>query len=358
MPATQFPPFQQHPLLRGGHAQTLSGVYLPWPYAPYTARQHVVDLDDGDRLVLHDDPPQDGRPARGTCLVVHGLGGSHRSGYMRRVAAKLTAGGVCVFRMDLRGCGAGRYLAIRPAHCGRWADAAAALQFIARQQPGSPVVLVGFSLGGAIALNLAAELGSGACGNLVAVMAACPPIDLHAVRRHFTTPTGRLYDREFVRLLWPRLVRRQQQRPDMPRIDVSCPPRRLYAFDELVTAPQSGFASADDYYTQASTGPRLRDIRTPTLIVASEDDPIVPTEPLLRFPRSDAVDVVTTHHGGHLGYVGRAGCDPDRRWLDWRVVEWVHRNIAAATPTGIVPPPHRRETHQRPARSTQLRHER
>jgi predicted alpha/beta-fold hydrolase len=27
--------------------------------------------------------------------------------------------------------------------------------------------------------------------------------------------------------------------------------------------------------------------------------------------------------GGHLGFVGRAGVDADRRWMDWRVVDWV-----------------------------------
>ncbi len=30
-----------------------------------------------------------------------------------------------------------------------------------------------------------------------------------------------------------------------------------------------------------------------------------------------------TEHGGHLGFVGRRGVDADRRWMDWRVVDWV-----------------------------------
>jgi predicted alpha/beta-fold hydrolase len=27
--------------------------------------------------------------------------------------------------------------------------------------------------------------------------------------------------------------------------------------------------------------------------------------------------------GGHLGFIARRGDDPDRRWMDWRVVEWI-----------------------------------
>ncbi len=322
MPATPFPPFRPHPLLRGGHAQTLAGVYLPGLPTPYTARQHVVELADGDQLVLHDDLPHRWRDTAGSCLLIHGLGGSYESGYMRRIAAKLTARGLRTFRLDLRGFGAGRYRAIQPTHCGRWADAAAALDFIARQAPHSPTALIGFSLGGAISLNLAAALGSGASGNLKAIMAVCPPVDLHAVKRHFTTAAGRLYDRQFASLLWRQTLRRQRQRPDMRRIDTSLPPRRLRDFDQLVTAPLAGFASADDYYTQASPGPRLAAIRIPTLILAAADDPIVPLEPLVNAPLADAVEVVITPRGGHLGYVGRVGTDPDRRWMDWRVVDW------------------------------------
>jgi predicted alpha/beta-fold hydrolase len=161
------------------------------------------------------------------------------------------------------------------------------------------------------------------------------------VKRHFATPAGRFYDREFVHLLWQRTLRHQQRRADMPRIDVSRAPRRLRDFDELVTAPLSGFASADDYYTRTSPGPRLRDIRMPTLILAAKDDPIVPMRSLPSCPCSDAVQVVTTSHGGHLGYIARAGFDSDRRWMDWRIVEWVCWTVTRSDGQPAVPPPHR-----------------
>jgi predicted alpha/beta-fold hydrolase len=33
------------------------------------------------------------------------------------------------------------------------------------------------------------------------------------------------------------------------------------------------------------------------------------------------VRLLATDRGGHVGFIGKGGDDPDNRWLDWRVVE-------------------------------------
>ena len=105
--------FIPHPLLANGHLQTLAG--LTAPDRPEQALRRLVNLPDGDRLVLHDDQPADWQPSGRVALLVHGLCGSHRSGYLRRIALRLNAAGARTFRIDLRGCGAGVGLAhLRP----------------------------------------------------------------------------------------------------------------------------------------------------------------------------------------------------------------------------------------------------
>ncbi len=99
-------------------------------------------------MILHDDCPDEWQPRDRVALMIHGLAGCHESGYMQRIAHKLSTRGVRVFRMDLRGCGAGQELASLPYHSGRSEDAVAALEEIAEIAPDSPVTLVGFSLGG------------------------------------------------------------------------------------------------------------------------------------------------------------------------------------------------------------------
>lgn len=321
--AARFPHFRPHPLLRGGDLQTLAAVYLPTANHSYRAVQHHVTLDDGDRLVLHDDRPASWQSGDRVALLMHGLAGSHLSGYMVRGAAKLAARGVRVFRLDLRGCGAGFGLARWPYHSGRSEDAAAALQAIEHLCPGSPVSLVGFSLSGNIALKLCGELGETRCGGLSDCLAICPPIDLSACSERLAARRNRPYDRHFVRLLLAQLREKHARLADAPGRDYAHRPATLYEFDDTFTAPVCGFGAAQNYYRAASAAQFLTRVRIPTRIIAAADDPLIPAGVFRATQASSSVDVRVAAGGGHLGFVARKDEDPDRRWIDWRVVDWV-----------------------------------
>jgi uncharacterized protein len=329
MPSHSFPPFEPHPLVRGAHAQTLVGAYLPTRHRRYQATRRTVALADGDHLVLHDDCPPRWRPGDRSALLIHGLGGCHESGYMRRIAHKLNDRGVRAFRMDLRGCGAGAALARLPYHSGRSEDAAAALGAIAEWLPESPTTLVGFSLGANITLKLLGELEGSACGNLDRAMAVCPPIDLAACSKRISQSVNRFYDRYFLRHLLTQLRTRCQLVPDAPAGAFSRRPRSLWEFDNQFTAVVCGFGTADAYYRAASSGPLIERIKTPTLVLASRDDPLVPFEALAQAKAPPDVTVVLTQSGGHLGFIGRGGVDADPRWMDWRVVDWASQPAPA-----------------------------
>lgn len=326
--------FKPHPLFRGGHLQTFAGIYLPRRDAPYAATQHFVGLGErlispepdqsaGDQLVLHEDRPANWRPNDPTVLLIHGLAGCYRSTYMCRLAERMVESGKCVFRMDMRGCGAGHSVARTPTHCGSSGDVAAAVRFIADRYPESPTFVVGFSLGGALALRLLTEIGDEQLGNLQRVLAICPPLDLFAVEKRFNTPLGRPYDRFFVRLIWKQVLARWNRFPEIAPVEMPERPRRLRQIDEMIIAPAAGFKTADEYYAGTQVGPSLASIRQPATIIAAADDPIVPVESLHQYKRSDAVEPVVVEGGGHLGFIASANGDPDYRWLDWRILEWI-----------------------------------
>lgn len=311
------PPFRPHPLVRGGHLQTIVGSYLPSP-AAIQSTVHRVLLPDGDAIALHDDGDSSNRAV---VILVHGLGGSHQSGYMVRCSAKLRAAGFGVFRMDLRGCGAGLGLARRPLHAGRSEDLAAVIDHVRSQCPHSPIHVVGFSMGANIALKLAGELGE--LAEFSSLMAISPPIDLALCTQHIARGLSRVYDRRFVRSLMQHIRRRIALAPDALWRPLVPHPRRLIEFDSLFTAPLSGFADVHDYYARASSGTVLARIAVPTLIVAAASDPIVPVASFERASYSPTTQLVIAPCGGHLGFIGAGGIDADRRWLDWRVVEWI-----------------------------------
>ncbi len=324
-----FPSFIPHPLVRGGHAQTILGCYLPgMKWAPQS-KQHLVALPDGDRIVLHEDVPLGVQEPDRVVLLIHGLGGSHQSTYMQRTAAKLVEKGVRVFRMDLRGCGAGTALAKLPVHAGRSEDVGVVLAYLMEACADTPIFLVGFSMGGNLVLKLLGEMGRQRPANLAGAMAVAPPIDLIDCSRNMERGVNRLYNRSFLRSLLRAAAMRRERVPkefDPPLLPL---PQKLRDFDERFTAPLAGYASAEEYYHRASSRPLLQEIQVPTVVVAAADDPIVPVGPFESATYSQSTQLLIVPSGGHLGFFGVKGADPDRRWMDWRVVDWV---ISSAIP--------------------------
>jgi uncharacterized protein len=317
---TEFRPF---PLLAGGHLQTMAGLYLPSHDGFVETQQHLLELCDGDQMVLHENLPDTWMPGDPVVLFVHGLCGSHASPYVRRLGWKMYCNGIRVFRLDLRGSGAGLLLAKTGTHCGRHTDLLPALHKISQLAPHSPLSMVGYSLGAALALGVAAQFELNPIGTLRHVVAVCPPVDLFAVEKFLQRPVRRNYDQFFTRRLWQITVLRSRQVPGAPQVLHLPRPRRLREFDERVTAPLGGYLNATDYYERSSVAPRLSTIELPTLIVAAANDPIVPVGPLRNAKVGPQTEVVVTNSGGHLGYVGKRKGDPDRRWIDWRILEWL-----------------------------------
>jgi len=315
--------FQPHPLLANGHLQSIAGIRWPTKFAPYQAIQHPVPLADGDQLVLHEDAPPAAHENTPIVLLIHGLAGGFFSTYMRRMTEKLTTRGYRVFRLDLRGCGAGEAVAKSPTHCGRSSDVASALDYLAKLYPELPTSLVAFSMGGTLTMNLLAEAGEMRVGNLQRSFVICPPIDLTHTEQHFRTFWGRRYDQFFVRLIWEQVLRRWQHFPEIAPSQIPKRPKRLRDIDELIIVPTGGFASVEDYYQQSSPGPKLASIKQPLTLVFSEDDPVVPIEPLFDSVRNSSIETITTRHGGHLGFLAGRHDDPDFRWLDWRIIDWL-----------------------------------
>src|SRR5437667_408248 len=80
--------------LRNPHVQTVLGVFCKGKAFPHRTVRRRVRLSDGDQLVLHDTTPPAWRPGDPVAVLVHGLGGSHRSGGIVRLARLLLRPGV------------------------------------------------------------------------------------------------------------------------------------------------------------------------------------------------------------------------------------------------------------------------
>ncbi len=315
-------PFEPHPWLPTGHLQTVVANLFPGRRPKLVAEEHVVPLADGDRLSVFDSTPPGWSAGHPHVLMVHGLGGCARSSYVVRSASRLLSLGFRVVRMNLRGAGSGFGLARQTYHGGRSADLRAVAAWMNRKGPSSPLALVGFSLGGNLVLKLAAEASDEPLPGLDAVLAANPPIDLAASCRYIQRPEARLYDRNFVRLLRRMVLRHHAAFPDLGPVDLSRV-GSLLDFDEHYTAPRYGFEGADDYHRRSSAAPLLPRIGVPGLVVHATDDPFIPSEPFRSAVVPTQLSLELWRSGGHLGFVSRTRCGPDRRWLEARLTAWL-----------------------------------
>ena len=309
--------FRPLPFLSNPHVQTILGNLLSGVPRRLRSERRIVALPDGDRLALHETPSRE--VAAPIVLLVHGLGGCHRSPYMQRTAARLSALGWRVLRMDLRGAGAGMRLARRFYNAGCSQDLREVITSVVARFPGTPLAVVGFSLGGNIVLKCAGEMGEQTPSELRGVAAVAPPIDL--VRCSELIARYPLYDAFYVRHLTQQVAKHQRCFPDLPCVQF---PRRLLlrTFDDLYTSPRWGFKDSLDYYSQASSLPWIGSIRVPTFILTSRDDPFVAVEPFEQLAPAKTLEVNIANHGGHMGFLGFDGTT-GIRWSESRVIDWL-----------------------------------
>lgn len=330
------PAFVPHRWIRGGHLQTILSLRPP-RQRPLRPRLHWVPLDDGDVLALHDDAPPQWRPGDRSLVLVHGLCGCSQSPYMIRLTHRFLRLGVRVFRLEMRGCGVGRDRCVGITHAGRSGDCLAALGQVAALTQQGPIAAVGVSLGGNQMLLAAGRIGAGLDAapawlerwdRLVAVS---PPIDLARCSDNMQRPLLRGYNRYFIRHLMRRLPLRIRQSPELMRHCGKPWPRTLRQLDERITAPLSGFAGADDYYTRSSAIGVIDAINIPTLILTAQDDPIVPADCFTALAQRAAAHrplrLLIAPGGGHVGFLAR-GKDPF--WMDTVIEQWCAERKAPA----------------------------
>ncbi len=323
------PVFRPHPFVRGGHAQTLCPLMFRQKCPPYRATQHRVQLQDGDHIVLHDDCPEGWSVGDRAVLLIHGLAGCHMSGYMERLSHKLpTIIGARTFRMDLRTCGAGEGLATLPYHAGITEDVHDAIGAIERLCGNSPLAVVGFSMSGNLVLKMLGEAPEDVSPIVDRAMAVNPPVDLDEcswmVKRGFSRVYDRHWGKKLVQL-YKAVPPREGAESHRPAVGSRV--AGIREFDDVVTAKLHGFGTVENYYGSVSANQFASHIRVPTLVISSADDPMISRQAIEGADWSSFVKVHIAESGGHVGYVAGKTDDPDRRWIDWRVIDWVRAEV-------------------------------
>ncbi|MCK4934682.1 MAG: alpha/beta fold hydrolase [Simkaniaceae bacterium] len=319
------PNFKPFPLLTGCHFQTIIASLLLFNIKPKSKTEYV-EVSCGDRLAMEVYVPKTWKETDVTVVMIHGYSGSHRSPYLIRMTKKLAKLGIRAISLNMRGCGSGKGHAKKLYHGGLSEDVLSALRVIKQKTPHSPIVLLGFSIGGNIILKLAGELESHANKLVSRVIAVNPPMDLHDSVKRLSLKCSRFYHRMFFQYLRSEIEYRKSRYKALREIKI---PKKtsIYELDAKFTAPEWGFSDVDEYYKDSSSKYYIHKISVPCNILLSKDDPIVDSESLQDVDVPSNVEVMTTEEGGHLGFLGR----PTKRfgfyWMDALLLEWIQINI-------------------------------
>lgn len=243
-------------------------------------------------------------------LIAHGAMTTKGFDYVRRAAVRLWRSGFSVVAIDLRGFGATMLATEAPSSLGfKEGEDLVALGDWLRGRGAPSVAALGYSLGGAAALNaarVASERGSGLEGG---VLALSPPTDLLAALDHLSQRPA-VSDPLFATWLTLRAAATARARslgahlgPLSPLEAARLAIPAYYGIDATEAAGRSSalaFASS---------------LRVPVLVLHAEDDFVVPIEHARRLAEAAAgnpwVRVLIRARGGHTAFDS-----VDRDWLE------------------------------------------
>lgn len=301
--------------LRNRHLQTIVPNIIH-PPLPLLEKQRV-ELSDGDFIDLLWTQTRSPK----TLLIMHGLEGSLRSPYARRILNYCHRHQIAAVFMHFRGCSGEPNRHLRSYHSGETGDLRQIIRHL-KLNGVSEIALLGYSLGGNVTLKYMGESETDpAVQSAIAVSA---PFRLDICSTSMNRGFAKIYQKSLLDRLVVK-IRQKQHLIKESSLDFPNPAdmRNFWEFDDHFTAPINGFDSAEHYYDCASSRQFLSGIDKPTLILHSRDDPFMTSEVIPEAGElSDSTTLELSNHGGHVGFIASDGFKP-QAWLQNRIHQFL-----------------------------------
>lgn len=283
-----------------GHLQTMLAYVLSGAEPQFLGQHRIMKLEDGDQVdCMHLD-----FSSNFVYIFFHGLAGSYFSNYMKRAAAYCQNLKKTYYLFNHRGAGQIKVKGIY--HSGVAPDASEMIAWVRKNHPGKKIIAIGYSMSANILLLLNGKYRH--LPQADAYISVNAPINLETCSRKLGEGLNRIYDWKFVRDLRTGLEGEDRDKTAGVKI---------YDFDNLYTAPRSGFLNREDYYTKCSAQAWVSEVVVPHHVLMSQDDPFIPFQTYTDAKWNRYAVVEYTRYGGHLGYLSRNPHENyGMRWLD------------------------------------------
>lgn len=307
--------------LRNRHINTIFGsngprkLLIKLRSKALTEKAKEVFLKCQNGITLHGEYSANPQPDRGLVILIHGWEGCSTSSYLLSTASYLYAQGFSVFRLHLRDHGPTHHLNRDPFLAIRLNEVLDAIEQIQNKFHYDKNYLVGYSLGGNIAVRVAANIDQRPI-KLHQVVAVCPPIEPKKAGESIRNSL--IYNRYFVGK-WHRSFKKKIQHfPEDHQHNADIFDHGdLISLHEAFVPRYSDHPNADSYFKAYTLDEHLlKKMDVPCHIILSADDPVVPAESATLLPKLEGLSVETTNYGGHCGFLHNYKLEA---WVDRRI---------------------------------------
>lgn len=285
--------------------------------------QVLFKLSDNAKILI-DSYWQKEKTKHPTIVTIHGLEGSSKSKYFIGITNKAYKQGYNVINVNLRNCGNTEKYCKNLYHAGISEDINELIDYLIHKKKLKELYLLGISMGGNIALKLAGEYGKKPPKELRGIIGLSPLIDLKAAGKHASKLAALIYRKPFMRFLHEKIEKKAKYYPEYDITNLS-KIKTFKEFDEAYCKYYGkGFSNAQEYYNTAAAKPYMKHIHIPTLIIQSEDDPLIPLRPLKEVlsEKNPHIIALVTKKGGHVGFISKDPQAEDEFWAENRLLEF------------------------------------
>jgi predicted alpha/beta-fold hydrolase len=238
-------------------------------------------------------------------LIIHGLEGNSKSGYVKGMIKACNAKGWDGVVLNFRGCSGEENKSFGSYHSGQTEDVDLVVEHLKSAHNYDGILLVSYSLGAKVMLKYLGD-NSSTKTLVTAAVAISAPCDLEGCAVQLEKWYNKVYMIAFLRSLRKKVKAKCKAHPNhIINLKAALKANTFKDFDNEVTAPAHGFKDAKDYWTQSSSIQFLFNIKIPTLLINAQDDPFL-TPSCFPFKEAEAnkyFHLETPKKGGHVGFV-------------------------------------------------------
>jgi uncharacterized protein len=302
--------------LPNGHFETIYPSLYRKVQVPDFQRERL-ELQDGDFLDL--DWYCGGN--RRLAILTHGLEGSSSRPYATGMAKTLTEANFDVLAWNCRSCSGEMNRSVKLYSHADTADLSVVVHHAIREGKYDSVVLIGFSMGGAITMNYLGRRNDIPSQVRAAIGFSMPTCLTSSVKR-LEERGNFIYKRKFLKQLSAKIRHKAHQFPTKLNADNLLKIKTWRDFDTFYSAPMNHFDTPDAFYHAASSLNVLEQIKIPFFICNAKNDPLLTPECSPRYLAEMMPNfwLETPARGGHVGFFPYQN---EMAWAESRAVEWL-----------------------------------